>query len=301
VAEAVQRLGQWDFTFTTPTGIAQGYDAGRTPGSPPTQAQIADSVAATIYAVWRSRAVTHVIDDHLGGLPTPDDQHALTAVKHLLDTFSATHGVGASGIYFFATPGITDPAAARDYLILSSLRDALTLLAGPAFGAAFHESANQNDYRWDLLHRLVLAHPLGGTFSVPPAFGQFPAPLPGLAGLPVDGGYETVDAPTHPVCAADANGFMFGGGPARRFVANPAPGHTAAVSALPGGAAVGTYKDGSGHAGLAPREKLSGTFTGRTRASTRCRAPRLQAFDPSVASLSAKSRSKASMIRKPAR
>jgi penicillin amidase len=237
VAEAVQRLGQWD--FTTPTGIAQGYDAGRPPGSPPTQAQIADSVAATIYAVWRSRAVTRVIDDHLGGLPAPagdiGDQFALAAIKHLLDTFPATHGVGASGIDFFAVPGITDPAASRDYLILASLRDALTLLASPAFGPAFHQSADQNDYRWGLLHRLVLAHPLGGPFDVPPAFGQFPAPLPGLAGIPVNGGYDTVDALTHPVRAADANGFMVNHGPARRFVANPAPGHTDAVSALPGG------------------------------------------------------------------
>jgi penicillin amidase len=238
VAEAVQRLGQWD--FTTPTGIAQGYDAGRTPGSPPAQAQIAGSVAATIYAVWRSRAVTRIIDDHLGGLPPPagdiGDQFALSAIKHLLDTFPATHGVGASGIDFLAVPGITDPAASRDYLILSSLRDALTLLASPAFGPAFHQSADQNDYRWGLLHRLVLAHPLGGPFSVPPAFGQFPAPLPGLAGIPVNGGYDTVDALTHPARAADANGFMVNHGPARRFVANPAPGHTDAVSALPGGA-----------------------------------------------------------------
>ena len=152
-------------------------------------------------------------------------------MKHLFDTFPATHGVGALGIDFLAVPGITDPAASRDYLILSSLRDALTQLASPACGPAFHQSADQNDYRWGLLHRLVLAHPLGGQFSVPPAFGQFPAPLPGLAGIPVDGGFETVDAATHPVRAADANGFMFGGGPARRFVGNSA----AAVSALPGG------------------------------------------------------------------
>jgi penicillin amidase len=163
VAEAVQRLAQWN--FTTPTGIAQGYDAGRTPGSPPSQAQIADSVAATIYAAWRSKAVTNIIDDHLGGLPTPGDQFALTAIRHLLDTFPAAHGVGASGIDFFAVPGMTDPAASRDYLILSSLRDALTLLASPAFDVAFHESANENDYRWGLLHRLVLAHPLDGPFS----------------------------------------------------------------------------------------------------------------------------------------
>lgn len=81
----------------------------------------------------------------------------------------------------------------------------------------------------------MLAHPLGGPFSVPPAFGQFPAPLPGLAGIPVDGGFETVDAATHDVRAADPNGFMFDSGPARRFVASVAPRRTVAVSALPGG------------------------------------------------------------------
>jgi len=233
VAEAVQRLGQWD--FTTPTGVPQGYDAGRPPGSPPSQAEIADSVAATIYAAWRSHAVSNIIDAHLGGLPTPDDQFALTAMKHLLDTFATTQGIGASGIDFFAVPGISNPSAARDYLILSSLRDGLTMLASPAFSAAFHESTNQDDYRWGLLHRLVLAHPLGGPFSAPPAFGQFPPPLPGLDGIPVDGGFETVDAATHPVRAADVNGFMFDSGPARRFTDNPAPSHTVAVSALPGG------------------------------------------------------------------
>jgi penicillin G amidase len=233
VAQAVRRLRRWD--FTAPTGIAQGYDAGRPPGSPPSQAEVADSVAATIYAAWRSRAVSNIIDAHLGGLPTPDDQHALAAMKHLLDTFATVRGVGASGIDFFSVPGIADPSASRDYLMLSSLSDALTMLASPSFSAAFHQSANQDDYRWGLLHRLVLAHPLGGPFSVPPAFGQFPAPLPGLDGVPVDGGFETVDAATHPVRASDVNGFMFGGGPARRFVASPAPGDTDAVSALPGG------------------------------------------------------------------
>jgi penicillin G amidase len=233
VAEAVGRLGHWD--FTTPTGIAAGYDAGRTTGTPPSQAQIAASVAATIYAAWRSEAVTNIIDGHLGTLPKPGDQQSLTAIQHLLDTFSTQHGVGASGIDFFSVPGITDPAAARDYLVLRSVRDALNLLASPAFGPAFNESANQDDYRWGLLHRLVLAHPLGGMFSVPPAFGQFPAPVPGLAGIPVDGGFETVDAASHAVRAHSANGFMFGSGPARRFVASLAPGQITAVSTLPGG------------------------------------------------------------------
>ena len=49
---------------------------------------------------------------------------------------------------------------------------------------------------------------LPGRFSVPPAFRQFPALLPGLVGIPVDGGFKIVNALTEPARAADANGFM---------------------------------------------------------------------------------------------
>jgi penicillin amidase len=235
IAEAVDRLTHWDFTM--PTGIPQGYDASDVDGilGPPPPGEAADSVAATLYAMWRSRVVTHVIDDHLGPLPLPDGAEALTGIRHLLDTFSASHGMGASGVNFFSVPGISDPAAGRDYLLLSSLQDGLNLLASPTFDPAFHQSANQDAYRWGLLHRLVLAHPLGGPFDVPPAFGQFPQPLPDLAGIPVDGGFETVDAASHDVRAASLNGFMFGGGPARRFVGEATNHGIDAVSALPGG------------------------------------------------------------------
>jgi penicillin amidase len=231
VAEAVTRLSGWD--FTTPTGLQEGYDAHYTGAPSPTE--IGDSVAATIYALWRSQAVASIIDAPLGALPKPDGAESITALKHLLDTFGSTHGVGASGVDFFAVPGVDDPAAARDYLLLRSLRTGLDLLASPTFAAAFHSSTDQDTYRWGLLHRIVLAHPLDGPFSVPPAFGQFPAPLTGLAGIPVDGGFGTVDAASHNVRAATVNGFMFGGGPARRYIGQPAPGHTVALSALPGG------------------------------------------------------------------
>jgi penicillin amidase len=159
----------------------------------------------------------------------------VTGLRHLLDTFGSAHGVGASGIDFFAVPGISDPAAARDYKLLQALSSALDLLAGPSFDAVFHGSKRQSDYRWGLLHRLVLAHPLGGPFSVPTAFGQFPNPVPGLTGIPVDGGFETVDSASHNVRAADSEGFRFDSGPARRFVATPRHFGMWAESALPGG------------------------------------------------------------------
>jgi penicillin G amidase len=231
LTEAVTRLAGWD--FTTPTGIAEGYDAHST--GAPSPEQVSASVAATIYALWRSQAVAGIIDAPLGALPKPDGAEAVTALKHLLDSFATGHGVGASGVDFFAVPGIDDPAAARDYLLLRSLRTGLDLLAGPAFAAAFHSSTDQDTYRWGLLHRIVLTHALDGPFSVPPAFGQFPPPLPELAGIPVDGGFGTVDAASHGVRATTVNGFMFGGGPARRFIGRPAPGRTDALSALPGG------------------------------------------------------------------
>jgi penicillin amidase len=235
VAEAVHRLSAWN--FTTPTGIPEGYDAADHNGvlSAPFSAEIANSVAATLYAVWRSQAVAGIIDAPLGALPKPDGTEALTALRHLLDTFATADGVGASGVNFFAVPGISDPAAARDFLVLHSLAAGLDLLAGPAFDAAFHGSTQLGDYRWGLLHRLVLRHPLDGPFSVPPAFGQFPQPLSGLSGIPVDGGFETVDAGTHDVRAASPDGFMFGSGPARRFIAELRPGRIVAESALPGG------------------------------------------------------------------
>jgi penicillin G amidase len=235
LADAVRRLSSWN--VTTPTGIRQGYDSADQDGvlSAPSAAEIDNSVAATLFAVWRSQAVSSIIDTPLGALPKPDGAEAVTALRHLLDDFPSAHGVGASGLNFFAVSGISDPAAARDYLLLHSLSAGLALLAGPAFDATFHGSTALSDYRWGLLHRIVLRHALDGPFSVPPAFGQFPQPLPGLPGIPVDGGFETVDAASHNVRAADSHGFGFDSGPARRFLGEMRGGHPLAVSALPGG------------------------------------------------------------------
>jgi penicillin amidase len=238
VAEAAARLAAWD--FSTPTGLAAGFDAADTPAIAdlePAPDRIDASVAATIYAVWRTRFVANVIDARLAplGLVGPDGQQALGALRHLLDNFDAGHGVGASGLDFFAVPGVSDAAARRDILLLRSLAEALDLLASDAFDDAFHRSTAQDDYRWGRLHRVIFAHPLGGPFSAPPAGGAFPPPLADLAGIPTDGGFETVDASEHPLRAATSDGFMFGEGPAHRFVAQVRRGRLEAVTALPGG------------------------------------------------------------------
>jgi penicillin amidase len=238
VAEAVARLAAWD--FTTPTGLAAGYDAADTPAAAnlePSPDRIAASIAATIYSVWRTRFTANVIDKTLEfyGLDGPDGQQALGALRHLLDTFEMHKGVGASGLDFFAVPGVADAAARRDVVLLRSLAEALDLLASDAFAAAFGHSTDQDDYRWGRLHRTVFTHVLDGPFSAPPAGGTFPPPLADLAGIPTDGGFETVDASEHPLRAATSDGFMFTDGPNRRFVAQVRRGRLEAVTALPGG------------------------------------------------------------------
>ena len=238
VGEAVGRHGLWN--RRTPTGIAEGYDAADTDGQrqPPTRLEQANSAAATIYAVWRSQVIKGAIDARLApfGVPVPDGERSLTALKHLLETFGETQGVGASGIDFFAVDGVADAADRRDVTLLRAVKDALAKLAGPDFQAAFGGSTDQADYRWGRLHRVTMDHPLGGPFNIPPAFGAFPPPLADLPGIPTDGGFETVDASTHDARADAAGEFGFGGGPANRYVSEArGPGDIRASSSLPGG------------------------------------------------------------------
>src|SRR5438094_809573 len=229
VAEAVGRLRGWN--GSTPTGLAQGYDAGDAPGAlqTPSASEVQASIAASIYAAWRSSVLSSVINGTLAGLPAPDDTDSLAALRNLLDNFAANGGIGASRVNFFAVAGIDSAADRRDFVILRSLRAGLDLLATPDFFG----SANENDYRWGRLHRVVFAHPLGSVFSIPPAGGAFPAPL-GVPGIPTDGGFQTVDASTHNARGQTPDDFMFHDGPAHRTVVEARAGAMRAESIWPG-------------------------------------------------------------------
>ena len=240
IAEAVDRLRGWD--FTTPTGVIEGYDAADVAGqppSPPSNDEIAKSVAASIYAAWRAEALTNIIDAPVKkfGLKGPAiHEIGVAALRHRLDTFDDNNGVGASGIDFFAVAGLANPADRRDFLLLKSIRDALNMLKSNAFAAVFHNSTNQNDYRWGRLHRIVFEHPLGGQFDFPPAGGAFPPPFADLPGIPTDGGFETVDVGAHgDPHASTPDDFMYDSGPANRFTSKVIDGKMTAQSALPGG------------------------------------------------------------------
>jgi penicillin G amidase len=240
VDDAYKRIAEWN--YSTPTGIREGYDPGDNPSAlpEPSQQQIDASVATTLFVTWRGFLIRNTIDATLSrvGLSSalPDAEIGYTAVKNMLVNFPTRRGVGASGLNFFSVTGAPSPEAARDFLILKSMRDALDMLASPAFAPAFNGSTQLSDYRWGRLHRIVFDHPLGNPFSIPDTnatygFANLSAQLPGLAR---PGGYEIVDASGHNLRANSVNGFMFGSGPARRFIgemSNP----VVAQQILPGG------------------------------------------------------------------
>jgi penicillin amidase len=239
IQEAAARMEKWGhYDFTSPTGIPEGYDAADEDGvlSPPTSEEIANSVATSIYSVWRSSFIMATIDATLDGIgigsTRPGSSQALTALQILV----RNGGVSASGVDFFTAGGTGDPALDTQIVMLKSLADSLDRLAGDEFAAAFGNSGDQGDYHWGKLHRIVFDSPLGGQFSVPPAFGAFPEPLPGLPGIPTDGGFGVADASSHNARASGVNGFMFGSGPTNRLVVEMGRwGARQAESVWPGG------------------------------------------------------------------
>ena len=233
-------FSQWD--FSTPTGIPEGYDPGDDPFglTMPGSDEIEASVAASVYSGWRGQMIQNTIDATLSAVGLsgnlPNGQLAFNALKHHLDTFAASKGVGASGLNFFTNPEAPTPEDARDFVILASLMQTLDLFASDAFAPAFANSTDVMDYRWGRLHRIVLDHPLGDPLSLPNVQGLYGLVQPdGLRGVARSGGYQVLDASSHNTRADGVEEFRFGSGPARRFVGLMFPEGIAAEQIIPGG------------------------------------------------------------------
>ncbi len=238
VAEAIGRLSQWD--FSTPTGLDEGWDASDVDGyrvplfGPKGAREIRNSVAATIYNVWRGFAVRGIVDARLAdfGLGAGSTE-ALKALYNLLVATPYT-GVAAAGIDWIPDPPALSAEQRRDLALLGALRGALDHLASNAMAPAFANSTDQDDYRWGKLHRIVFDHAFEDSFDIPPQ-GGFQDLAPGLRGLSRDGGYEAVNASSYSARSIDLNSFMFGGGPVRRYVGSPRFGTIFGVNVVPGG------------------------------------------------------------------
>jgi penicillin amidase len=156
--------------------------------------------------------IARVIDAPLGPLPKPDEQDSVTALRHMLEKL--TDGVGASGIDFFAAPGIDSPAARRDFAVLASLKSGLDLL-----GALF-PGRTMDRYHWGELQRVTLKHPIAA-LSVPP--------------IATDGGFQTVDPASFNVRATSSEHFIYSYGSAHRSVYELATEGNRAASIWAGG------------------------------------------------------------------
>ncbi len=240
VAEAAARLAVWD--FSAPTGLDEGWDASDVNGnrkpldedSDAGQQEIADSVAATIYNMWRGFAIRNIVDARLGdfGIGAGSTQ-ALKALDNLLAQDPYT-GIAAAGIDWIPEPAVLSAENRRDLALLESLADALDQLASNDLAPAFDNSTDQDDYRWGKLHRIVFDHAFENAFDIPPQAG-FENVSPELRGLARDGGYNVVNASGFSARSLGLNSFMFGGGPVRRYVGEPLGMMIEAVNVVPGG------------------------------------------------------------------
>ena len=157
----------------------------------------------------------------------PGSTIAERAFNYHLVNYDTNGGVGASGINFFSQ-GLAPT-------VIGSLQQALDLLASDEFAPAFGNSTDVLDYSWGKLHRIVFDHPLNMDPLNIPNGGGFSDLGPGLPGLARQGGYQAVDASSHSARADTLNGFMFGSGPARRFVGEMTPDGPLAWEVIPGG------------------------------------------------------------------
>ena len=206
--EALERLRSWD--YTCPTGVDAFYRQ-----EPPSEEEIANSVAASIFHAWLHRVLPATFQDeyHGFGLEPPDTDMLTRALIFLLEHPEQAR-TGQRLFDDISTQGYVETPGE---ILLKSLEGALGFL-GRFFG-----SENMDEWQWGRLHQssLVLGYE---DLSIP----LFPVQGP----FPKSGGNFTVDASDPGGSPSSFNNTY---GPNTRFVIEMEPGVLRAVNAQPGG------------------------------------------------------------------
>jgi penicillin amidase len=214
VPTALDRIQRW--SFRTPSGVAEDS---------PSAADVTDSQAALVFAMWLSQLDKLALGDELKllGVPTGSDSRTKLLLRMCTRPESLKTGVdrktGDPALFDdLGTPGVTE---SKRYVTARALLEALSTLVtrlGP----------DGSKWRWGQVHTVTLAFPAGlASLDLPPKDdSEYPQ------GFPRPGGNGTVDVGPH---GLSTTRFSFGFGAAMRFVCEMTPEGPRARNALPGG------------------------------------------------------------------
>lgn len=210
VKTAADYLAKW--TYETTIGVPDPFT-----GAAPTQQQVLDSVATSIYYTFARLVKDRLAGDEAAayGIDLPSEQDGYEPVGTARILIHALENPAAAGFLWddVRTPG---HAETREEIVVAVLDETVAWLTGH-FG-----SADFATWNWGKLHTSMIFDLYGFAGSNVRAIGPFPN----------DGGLGTVDAAT-PLFLF--NKFPQFGGPVMRMVTELGPQGVKSWNALPGG------------------------------------------------------------------
>ncbi len=199
-----------------------------TPGEAPSDAQIADSRAALLFAVWETRFAEHAFEDEFAAMgDSPGDEAQLKVLIAMCNNPGqlATGIDPATGdsILFSDMSGATPTPQSKRLVAAQAVLDTIDYLYGLL-------GPDQTVWRWGDVHTLTLVGllplaPLQIPLATDPQFSK---------GYPRHGDNGTVDVGHH---GLDPSDFTYADGPNVRFVCELAPDGPHARNVIPGGEA----------------------------------------------------------------
>lgn len=230
ITEAVNEyLKKWN--FDTPTGIPEGYDIGDNSSrlKDSSERQIRNSVSTTLFYLTAHQLIKNTVDNTLiaKGLASIPSRNTggRRFLGHILENYDTNQGVGSSGIDFFqqGVPAGLSANDRRDYIILTSLQQAITRLGSVEFANVFNQSTDLRDYRWGKLSKVRVLHAFNVDSSLPqnrniPPAGGFSDLGPTLPGVARGGTSSTINVARGVVTISNPNAFNYSFGPSLRRI-----------------------------------------------------------------------------------